>query len=177
MGEQPKPTVEDVARNCPSTCMFPFYIWGLVDTTSPSCRGCKEVAEAIERGEVSVPSAELVNKVRSIMEEKIRKGEPALLVISPVISADFDEHGNIVYKGIEGICPVSPHLASTTHLTLQRSTPSGLCPHSRGVIDPAHGAGSWTPAFIAFRSGEGSKHKQSWGLKNLKPQQIGEVVR
>ena len=103
MGEQPKPTVEDVARNCPSTCIFPFYIWGLVDTTSPSCRGCKELAEAIERGEVSVPGAELVNEVRSIMEEKIVKGEPALLVISPVINAEFDEHGNIVYKDIEGI--------------------------------------------------------------------------
>jgi hypothetical protein len=103
MGEQPKPTVEDVARNCPSTCMFPFYIWGLVDTTSPSCRGCKELAEAIERGEVSVQGAELVNEVRSIMEEKLGKGEPALLVISPVINAEFDEHGNIVYKGIEGI--------------------------------------------------------------------------
>jgi len=103
MGDQPKPTVEDIARNCPSTCMFPFYIWGLVDTTSPSCRGCKELAEAIERGEVSVPGAELVNEVRSIMEEKIVKGEPALLVISPVINAEFDEHGNIVYKGIEGI--------------------------------------------------------------------------
>ncbi len=52
---------------------------------------------------MSVPGAELVNKVRSIMEEKLGKGEPALLVISPVINAEFDEHGNIVYKGIEGI--------------------------------------------------------------------------
>jgi len=85
MGEQPKPTVEDVARNCPSTCMFPFYPFGLVDTTSPSCRGCKELAEAIERGEVQIPGAELVNKVRSMMEEKLGKGEPALLVISPVV--------------------------------------------------------------------------------------------
>jgi len=95
MGEQPKPTTTDVARNCPSTCFFPFYIWGLVDTTSPSCRGCKEVAEAIERGEVSVPGAELVNKVRGIMEEKLGKGEPALLVISPVV--------DIMHNRIEGI--------------------------------------------------------------------------
>ena len=95
MGEQPKPTVEDVARNCPSTCIFPFYPFGLVDTTSPSCRGCKELAEAIERGEVQIPGAELVNKVRSMMEEKLGKGEPALLVVSPVV--------DIMHNRIEGI--------------------------------------------------------------------------
>jgi len=49
MGEQLKPTVGDVARNCPSTCMFPFNSWFLtgevVDVTAPGCWQCKELAE------------------------------------------------------------------------------------------------------------------------------------
>ncbi len=98
-----QPTVEDLIKNCPSTCIFPFYIWGLVDTTSPSCQGCRKLLEAIEKGEVKIPGAELANKVRKIAEEKREKGEPVLFVVSPILKTDYDEHGNIVFKGIEGI--------------------------------------------------------------------------
>jgi hypothetical protein len=99
-----QPTVEDLIKNCPSTCMYPFYpIYPWVDTTSPSCQGCRKLLEAIERGEVKIPNAELANKMRKIAEKKREKGEPVLFVVSPVLRADYDEHGNIVFKGIEGI--------------------------------------------------------------------------
>ena len=104
MSEQTQPTVEDLIKNCPSTCKFPFYpIYPWVDTVSPSCQGCKKLLEAIEKGEVKIPGAELTNKVREIAEEKLGKGEPVLFVVSPVIRAEYDEHGNMVFRGIEGI--------------------------------------------------------------------------
>jgi len=97
-------TVEDLIKNCPSTCMYPFYpFYPWVDTTSPSCRGCRKLLEAIEKGEVKIPGAELANKTRKIAEEKREKGEPVLFVVSPVLRVDYDEHGNIAFKGIEGI--------------------------------------------------------------------------
>jgi len=99
-----QPTVEDLIKNCPSTCIYPFYpFYPGVDTTSPSCQGCKKLLEAIERGEIKIPNAELANKMRKIAEEKREKGEPVLFVVSPILRADYDEHGNIVIKGIEGI--------------------------------------------------------------------------
>ena len=55
MGET-QPTVEDLTKNCPSTCIFPFNSWlftgEVVDVTAPGCWQCKELAEAVRRGEV-----------------------------------------------------------------------------------------------------------------------------
>jgi len=73
MGEQTKPTVEDVARNCPSTCIFPFNSWFLtgevVDVAAPGCWQCKELAEAVKRGEVQIPGADKIQKLL----DKVRK--------------------------------------------------------------------------------------------------------
>jgi len=42
----------------------------------------------------------------------------------------------------------------------------GTLPSRSGASQfSAHGAGSSTPAFTAFRSGEGSRYQSSWGLK------------
>jgi hypothetical protein len=75
MGEQPKPTVEDAARNCPSTCIYPFNSWlftgEVVDVTAPGCWECKELAEAVKRGEV--PGLKKAQEKVQKLLDKVRK--------------------------------------------------------------------------------------------------------
>ena len=72
---QTQPTTTDVARNCPSTCIFPFNSWFLtgevVDVAAPGCWQCKELAEAVRRGEV--PSLKKAQEKVQKLLDKVRK--------------------------------------------------------------------------------------------------------
>jgi hypothetical protein len=72
---QTLPTTTDVARDCPSTCIFPFNSWWLtgevVDVTAPGCWQCKELAEAVKRGEV--PSLKKAQEKVQKLLDKVRK--------------------------------------------------------------------------------------------------------
>ena len=86
MSEQPKPTVVDVASNCPSTCIFPFNSWLLtgevVDVTAPGCWQCKELAEAVRRGEVPdlKKAQEKVQKLLAKVREELGGLVPGMYV-------------------------------------------------------------------------------------------------
>ena len=70
-----QPTVEDLIKNCPSTCIFPFNSWlftgEVVDVTAPGCWQCKELAEAVRRGEV--PGLKKTQEKIQKLRDKVRK--------------------------------------------------------------------------------------------------------
>jgi len=70
-----QPTVEDLIKNCPSTCIFPFNSWlftgEVVDVTVPGCWQCKELAEAVRRGEV--PGLKKTQEKIQKLRDKVRK--------------------------------------------------------------------------------------------------------
>ena len=74
MGET-QPTVEDLIKNCPSTCIFPFNSWlftgEVVDVTAPGCWQCKELAEAVRRGEI--PGLKKTQEKIQKLRDKVRK--------------------------------------------------------------------------------------------------------
>ena len=109
MGEQTKPTVEDVARNCPSTCIFPFNSWlftgEVVDVTAPGCWQCKELAEAVKRGEVQIPGADKIQKLLDKVRKEIGDSEPSLYV--PDVELIVDPDGKIETR-IKGVAILTP---------------------------------------------------------------------
>jgi len=80
--------------NCESTCID-YISWSIVDDRAESCRDCKELMAMIM-------SAGLVSKVMEISKEKLGKGQPVQFVIVPVLKVEYDEHGNLVSKDVEG---------------------------------------------------------------------------
>jgi hypothetical protein len=70
-----QPTVEDLIKNCPSTCIFPFNSWlftgEVVDVTAPGCWQCKELAEAVRRGEI--PGLKKTQEKIQKLRDKVRK--------------------------------------------------------------------------------------------------------
>jgi len=106
---QTQPTVEDIARNCPSTCIFPFNSWFLtgevVDVAAPGCWQCKELAEAVKRGEVQIPGADKIQKILDKVRKEIGDSEPSLYV--PDVELIVDPDGKIETR-IKGVAILTP---------------------------------------------------------------------
>jgi len=68
-----------------------------VDVTAPGCSGCKELYDAVMRGEVKIPGADKIRKAL----ERLGSLEPGLYAPDIEIIAEYDEHGNMIIKDIK----------------------------------------------------------------------------
>ena len=99
MGET-QHTVEDLIRNCPSTCIFPFNTWlftgSAIDVTALGCECCRELYIAVMRGEVKMPGAD---KIRKVLEQ-LSPLEPGLYA-PDVEFITGSENGKIIVKDVK----------------------------------------------------------------------------